>query len=324
MAQCGVPTAAWPFACGDVDLNNGLHWDDATNKFWVEPGLSTTTPALAWPYAANIDAASPTGNGLHWDAAKCKPWVQPESNTNHSIATVNGTFSYRPGVLETYYGPFGNTQAIWWAGAYTAFLPSTRVFFSVLDQVNCFITLSNTSSKNRRVTGDMILPQLIHNMNQQLVLCSLLATQWYEIYTTAVGPTGVWAQFGFTLQNFAFYQSPSVYTTVLGAGFPWTDHGDGLGPGGFPAWVNPSNAGAPFDQVLNTGKHASYNKSEHMGNMPYDTGDILPGQSIRIALAIAAVSPATPLYSFGGLPDVPFLAGYTQLTTNPKVSGTLI
>ena len=161
-------------------------------------------------------------------------------------------------------------------------------------------------------------------MNQQLVLCSLLATQWYEIYTTAVGPTGVWSQFGFTLQNFPFYASPSVYTTVFGGGFPFVgNHGDGLA-NGFPAWVNPSNAAAPFDQVLNTGIHASYNKSEHMGNMPYDTGVIAPGQSVRIALAIAAVSPATPLYSFGGLPDVPFLAGYTQLSTNPKVSGVLI
>jgi hypothetical protein len=225
-------------------------------------------------------------------------------------------------VLETYFGPFGNTQAIYWAAAYTSFLPATRQFFDVVERNNCFITISNTSSKNRRVVGDMILPQLIHQMNQQLVLCSIIATQWYEIYTTAVGPTGIWSQFGFTLQNFPHYASPTTYTMVLGGNFPFTNHGDGqpIPPNGFPAWTSPTN-GPGF---LATGIGAAYNKSEHMGNMPYDTGVIAPGQSIRIALAIAAVSPADPLFIFGGLPDVPFLVGYTQLTTNPKVSGVLI
>ena len=320
MAHCGVPTAAWPFACGDVDLNNGLHWDDATNKFWVEPGISTTAPALAWPYTANIDAASPTGNGLHWDAAKCKPWVQPESNTNHTVAGVTGTYTIHPTYLETYFGPFGNTQAIYWAGAYTALFPLTRQFFDVVERNNCFITISNTSSKNRRVTGNMILPQLIHQMNQQLVQCSIIATQWVEIYTTAIGPTGVWSQFGFTLQNFPFYASPSIYTMVGGGGFPFLNHGDGAGPSGFPAWVSPTNGPA----YLATGIGAAHNKSEHMGTMPWDAGDIAPGQSIRVALLIQGVSPFGPLFTFGGFPDVPWLQGYTQLATDPTITGTLI
>jgi len=320
MAHCGVPTAAWPFACGDVDLNNGLHWDDATNKFWVEPGISTTVPALAWPYAASIDAASPTGNGLHWDAALCKPWVQPESNTNHSVATVLGTFSNAAGYLQDYTGPYGTTKAIYWSGANTTLGP--RVFFDVVQVLNCFITISNTSSKNRRVVGDMILPQLIHNMNQQLVQCSLIATQWYEIYTTAVGPTGVWSQFGFTLQNFPDYASPSVYTMILGPGpYPWLDHGDGLGVNGFPGWVAASAVAA----YLNTGTSASYNKSEHMGTMPWDTGVIAPGQSIRVGLIIQGVAPYDPLFEPApGFPDVPYLSGYTQLATQPKIIGTLI
>jgi hypothetical protein len=318
MAQCGVPTAAWPFACGDVDLNNGLHWDDTTNKFWVEPGISTTATPLAWPYAASIDAANPTGNGLHWDAATCKPWVQPESNTNHTTTGVSGTFSNGAGYLQDYFGPFGTTKAVYWAGANAAL--GARAFFNVVERNNCFITIANSSSKNRRVTGDMILPQLIHNMNQQLVQCSLIATQWVEIYTTAIGPTGVWSQFGFTLQNFPDYASPTVYTMILGAGYPWTQHGDGLGVNGFPGWVAPSSVAA----YLDTGISASYNKSEHMGTMPWDAGSIAPGQSIRVALLLQGVSPFNPLFVSGPLPDVPYLSGYTQLATQPKIIGTLI
>lgn len=327
MAHCGVPTAAWPFACGDVDLKNGLHWDDATNKFWVEPGISTTATPLAWPYAASIDAASPTGNGLHWDAATCKPWVQPESNTNHSVATVTGSFQYAAPYLQDYNGPYGpNNRAIWWAASNNALGPA-RTFFDIVQVLNCFITLTNSSSKNRRCVGDMILPQLIHNMNNQLPQCALIATQWYEIYTTAIGPTGVWSQFGFTLQNFPFYQSFSVYNTVFGVDFPWTDHGDGTGADGFPAWNTQS--GVPgYESVLNTGQHASYNKSEHMGTMPWDTGVIAPGQSIRVGLIIQGVSANEPLFwanpPTNTFPDPPYLNGYTQLTTNPKIIGTLI
>lgn len=319
MAQCGVPTAAWPFACGDVDLKNGLHWDDATNKFWVEPGLSTTATPLAWPYTASIDAANPTGNGLHYDAALCKAWVQPESNTNHSVADTVGAYSNAAGYLQDYNGPYGVTKAIWWSGSRTVL--GARQFFNVVERNNCFITLSNTSSKNRRVIGDTFLPDLIHSMNNQLVQTALIATQWYEIYLTAGVPTGVWTQFGSTVQNFPFYTSPITYSTVIGAGFPWADHGDGLGPGGFPAWATGTGTASPF---LSTGNGGALMKAESMGTIPYVTGVLAPGFSIRVALLIQGVSPFAPLFTVGPLPDVPYLAGYTQLTTPAKVNGVLI
>jgi hypothetical protein len=76
MAQCGVPTAAWPYATCDIDTENGLHWDNATNKFWV----------------------------------------QPESNTNHQVGALSSIFAPSLGnYWRDKNGPFGNQKVVWWA-----------------------------------------------------------------------------------------------------------------------------------------------------------------------------------------------------------------
>ena len=75
MAQCGVPTAAWPYATCDIDTENGLHWDNATNKFWV----------------------------------------QPESNTNHQVGALSSIFAPSLGnYWRDKNGPYSPQKVVWW------------------------------------------------------------------------------------------------------------------------------------------------------------------------------------------------------------------
>ena len=321
MAQCGVPTAAWPFACGDVDLNNGLHWDDATNKFWVEPGLSTTATALAWPYTANIDAANPTGNGLHWDAAKCKPWVQPESNTNHTVAALSSAFAP---ALGDYWrpknGPFIWQWAIHWYQAWAE--RGQRNAFEIIRQQDSIMTVTNTSSKSRSISATVDFPQIVHYVTWQSPWCVLIGQLFYEVYQTSLGPTGVWTTAFGQVQNGAFTYDPNTATTNTGAvDYPFSpNYGGGTYGSG---WQVPTGTVFPSFQAGGYGLYAKY---EQMGSLNWIGASVPVGHSIRMTYNVLAFPPFDPDAAIkpGGVPDVPYVASYTSVINSGVLNAVMV
>lgn len=323
MAHCGVPTAAWPFACGDVDLKNGLHWDDATNKFWVEPGISTTVPARAWPYAASIDAGSPTGNGLYYDAARCKPWVQPESNTNHIVAAESSIFAPS---LGNYWrpknGPYSWQWAVWWYEANRAI--SQRTFFEIIRREDSIMTITNPSSKSRSISANVDFPQIAHYVTLQSPWCALIGMLWYEVYQTSVGPQpgGLgWVQAFGQVQNVAFAYDPNGVNNVLATAvdYPFvpTYGGGNYGSG----WITQSNTGASY---LSGGGFGLVAKLEQMGSLNWIGASVPVGHSIRLSYNVNAVAPFNPEWIVSGIADAPYIASYTSILNSGVLNAVMI
>ena len=320
MAQCGVPTAAWPFACGDVDLNNGLHWDDATNKFWVEPGMSTMVPARTFFAApANIDAASPSGNGLYWDAAKCKVWARPESCTNHDIVSVAQTITpLQPPFWQYQTGPYGDRYAIRWSAAYTAL--GRRINFALISENTGIVTISNPSPIARRVQIDVTYPRIQDYVTLQSAWCELVGNTLYNIYPTG-GPVGAWTPlYGCQIDHVPFAYDPDDATNDIAQpnypfSYPYGGGVSGLGSG----WITATNTGAPYLSGGSSGLVAAITELGTVGNYVV----IQPGETVRATFQLLAVTgAATPFQPFG--PDFPWLASYTSLLNFGFTNMTLI
>ena len=315
MAQCGVPTAAWPFACGDVDLKNGLHWDSATNKFWVEPGISTMVPARGFFAApANIDDGSPRGNGLYWDAAKCKVWARPESCTNHNIAIQSQNIApLQPPFWQYQTGPYGDRYCIWWSAAYIAL--NRRQNYTLIDLPTGYAYMSNISPIARRVQVDVQFPRVQDYVTLQSGWCSLLGQVYYEVYPTATGPVGALVpMYGGSVEHVPFAVDPdTTINSVNQPNYPYSaNYGGGasaLGSG----WITASGTGASYLAGGSAGLVASISELGSVSGFV----TIQPGETVRASFnLIAGTGAATPwiLGSPPTLPDAPWFASYTSLS----------
>jgi hypothetical protein len=327
MAQCGVPTAAWPFACGDVDLNNGLHWDDTTNKFWVEPGMSTQVPARTFFAApANIDAASPNGNGLYWDAAKCKVWARPESCTNHNMAAVGQTRTpLQPPFWQYQTGPYGDRHAIWWSAAYLSIPFNRRQNFTLIDVNTGIVTMSNTSPIARRVQIQATYPRIQDYVTLQSAWCELVGEVFYNIYPTG-GPVGAWtALYGTQISHVPFAYDPDDASNSLASpgypfSYPYGGGVSGLGSG----WITASSTGADY---LSGGGHGLVAAITELGTVGHYV-ILQPGESVRATFRLNAVTGAASPYIINPGPpplyDPPWYASYTSLLNFGFTQMTLI
>lgn len=312
MAQCGVPTAAWPFACGDVDLNNGLHWDSATNKFWVEPGISTMVPARGFFAApANIDAGSPSGNGLYWDAAKCKVWARPESCTNHNIAIQSQNIAaLQPPFWQYQTGPYGDRYCIWWSAAYTAL--GRRQNYALINVATGYAYMSNTSPIARRVQIDVQFPRVQDYVTLQSAWCSLNGQVYYEVYPTATGPVGALVpMYGGSVEHVAFAYDPDDSTNdTTTPNYPYSFPYGSAGPSGLGSgWITSSISGAPYYAGGSAGLVASITELGSVSGFV----TIQPGETVRASFnLLAGTGAATPVQPFG--PDLPWYASYTSLS----------
>jgi len=321
MAHCGVPTAAWPFACGDVDLNNGLHWDDATNKFWVEPGMSTQVPARTFFAApANIDAASPAGNGLYWDAAKCKVWARPESCTNHQVAIQAQTITpLTPPYWQYQTGPYGDRHAIWWSAAYTAL--GRRQNKVLIDLPTGYAYMSNTSPIARRVQIDVQFPRIQDYVTLQSAWCSLNGQVYYDIYPT-VGPVGVpVAMFGGGVEHVPFAYDPDDATNDINQpNYPYSANYGGGVSGLGSGWITTSGTGLAYLAGGSSGLVASISELGSVSGFV----TIQPAQTVRVSFnLIAGTGAATPFLP-AGIPDAPWYASYTSLLNFGATKLTLL
>ena len=311
MAQCGVPTAAWPFACGDVDLNNGLHWDNVTNKFWVEPAVSTMVPARTFFVApANIDAASPSGNGLYWDAAKCKVWARPESCTNHDITAVaqQKTPNQAP-FWQFQTDPYTGRHCFYWSEAFVALGSIQRQSFTLISPSTGLCYMTNSSPIARRVQIEVRYPKLQHYVTIQSPWCEIYGRALYDIYPTA-GPVGALTPlYGCGVQIVPFAYDPYDATNDVGQpNYPFSNPYGGGVSGLGSGWITPSAyAGVGIDgggnglvaNIQNMGTVSSY-----VVLQPYET--------VRATFEVVAVTGGmTPYQPLG--PDLPWLASYTSI-----------
>ena len=311
MAQCGVPTAAWPFACGDVDLRNGLHWDDTTNKFWVEPGMSTQVPARTFFAApANIDAASPNGNGLYWDAAKCKVWARPESCTNHDITIKAQTITpLQPPFWQFQNDPYTARHCFYWSEAYVALGGIQRQSFTLINPSTGICLMSNTSPIARRVQIAIRYPKLQHYVTLQSPWCEIYGRGLYDIYPTA-GPVGALDPlYGTYVQVVPFAYDPYTFANnVNAANYPYS----------FSFGGGPSNLGSGWHTASGTpgflidgGGNGLVANIENMGTVGSYV-ILQPGETVRATFELVAVTGGmTPYQPFG--PDAPWLASYTSI-----------
>ena len=314
MAQCGVPTAAWPFACGDVDLNNGLHWDDATNKFWVEPGISTMVPARTYftpPSLFPIDGPSPTGNALYWDAAKCKVWARPESCTNHDMKAAGQTITpLQPPFWKFQQDPYSQRHCIYWSEAYAALGSVQRQSFTLISSNTGRVTMPNYSPIARRVQIQVTYPTIQHYVTMQSPWNNLYGRVLYDIHP-ALNPTGPFAElYGCTVQVVPFAYDPYDANNDVGQpnypfSYPFGGGASGLGSG----WTTTS-AFAAFN--LNGGGNGLVANIQEMGTVGHYV-ELQPYEAVTATFEVIAETGGMTPYATGFGPDLPWRASYTSL-----------
>jgi hypothetical protein len=316
MAQCGVPTAAWPFACGDVDLNNGLHWDDATNKFWVEPGVSTMVPARAYFTPASlfpIDGPSPTGNGLYWDAAKCKVWARPESCTNHNITAEPQTITpLQPPFWKFQQDPYSQRHCIYWSEAYAALGSVQRQAFTLISKNTGLTYMTNLSPIARRVQIQVVFPTIQHYVTIQSPWNNIYGRVMYDIYPALGVPGALTPLYGCTVQVVPLAYDPYDATNDVGQAnypfsFPFGGGASGLGSG----WITPS---AYPGVGIDGGSNGLVANIQEMGTVGHYV-ILQPFETVRATFEVVAETGGmTPYQPLG--PDLPWRASYTSLLGN--------